>query len=333
MKLRLGTRGSDLATTQSNWVAAELAKCGIETEIVIISTSGDRSNAPSFGAIGPQGVFVREIEQALLAREIDLAVHSFKDLPTQSPAGLVIAAVPPRRDPADWLLYRPDPKRGLTPISENWGQTPFSRNWGQTPFSGGKRGLTLPLPPGARVGTASARRQAWLRLFGPELAVASLRGNVPTRLKRLGDGDFDGIVLAGAGIERLTEASDLLDDGLAGVERLRLDPLRFVPAPAQGALAVQCRADDDGIRDGLANIDDAATRTAIDVERHALALAEGGCDSAFGAYARGTNGNFELSIMTERDGQILAADVEGKPVEALAEQALANLVAVTGATS
>jgi hydroxymethylbilane synthase len=160
-----------------------------------------------------------------------------------------------------------------------------------------------------------------------------LRGNVPTRLKRLGDGDFDGIVLAGAGIERLTEASDLLDAGLAGVERLRLDPLRFVPAPAQGALAVQCRADDDAIRDGLANVDDASTRTAIDVERHALALAEGGCDSAFGAYAHGTNGNFELSVMTERDGQTLAANVEGKPVEALAEQALANLVAVTGATT
>jgi hydroxymethylbilane synthase len=332
MKLRLGTRGSDLATTQSNWVAAELVKFGIETELVIVSTSGDRSDAPSFGAIGPQGVFVREIEQALLAREIDIAVHSFKDLPTQSPAGLVIGAVPPRRDPADWLLYRPDPKWGLTPISPI-SETAIAGNWGQTPFSGGKRGLTLPLPQGARVGTASARRQAWLKWFGPALDVLSLRGNVPTRLKRLGDGDFDGIVLAGAGIERLTEASDLLDDGLAGVERLRLDPLRFVPAPAQGALAVQCRADDDGIRDGLANIDDAATRTAIDVERHALALAEGGCDSAFGAYARGTNGNFELSIMTERDGQILAADVEGKPVEALAEQALANLVAVTGATS
>jgi hydroxymethylbilane synthase len=319
MKLRLGTRGSDLATTQSNWVAGELAKFGIETELVIISTSGDRSDAPSFGAIGPQGVFVREIEQALLAREIDIAVHSFKDLPTQSPAGLVIGAVPPRRDPADWLLYRPDPK---------WGPG----NRGQSPFAGGKRALTLPLADGARVGTASARRQAWLRLFGPELAVSSLRGNVPTRLKRLGDGDFDGILLAGAGIERLTEASGLLDAGLARVERLRLDPLRFVPAPAQGALAVQCRADDDAIRNGLANIDDKATRTAIDVERHALELAEGGCDSAFGAYARGTGGSFELSVMTERDGEILAADVAGAADRALAENALAQLAPVTAGT-
>jgi hydroxymethylbilane synthase len=238
--------------------------------------------------------------------------------------------VPPRRDPADWLLYRPDPKWGLTPISAI---SEGGRNWGQTPFSSGKRGLILPLSPGARVGTASARRQAWLRLFGPGLAVSSLRGNVPTRLKRLGDGDFDGILLAGAGIERLTDASTLLDAGLARVERLRLDPLRFVPAPAQGALAVQCRADDDAICKALANIDDAATRTAIDVERHALQLAEGGCDSAFGAYARGANGCFELSVMTERDGQILAADVGGTADRALAENALAQLASVTAGTS
>jgi hypothetical protein len=142
MKLRLGTRGSDLATTQSHWIAGELGRHGIETELVIISTSGDRSDAPSFGAIGPQGVFVREIEQALLANEIDIAVHSFKDLPTQSPAGLAIGAVPPRRDPADWLFFRP----------KNWGQTPFSENWGQTPLISGtkKRGLTARVPPLSR---------------------------------------------------------------------------------------------------------------------------------------------------------------------------------------
>ena len=114
MKLRLGTRGSDLAMTQSRWVAAALATSGVETELVVISTSGDRSAAPTFGAIGPQGVFVREIEQALLAGEVDLAVHSFKDLPTESPPGLVVAAVPPRRDPAYSLLFR---KRGQTPFS------------------------------------------------------------------------------------------------------------------------------------------------------------------------------------------------------------------------
>jgi hydroxymethylbilane synthase len=264
-------------------------------------------------------------------------VHSFKDLPTQSPAGLAIGAVPPRRDPADWLFFRP----------KNWGQTPFSENWGQTPLisgtkkrgltliSGKKRGLTLisgvalPVPSGARVGTASARRQAWLKHFRADIDVVPLRGNVPTRLKRLVDGDYDAILLAGAGVERLSEASDVLDQSLGAIERLRLDPQRFVPAPAQGALAVQCRADDESIRTALANIDDAATRTAIDLERHALALAEGGCDSAFGAYARLIDGRYELSVMTERDGQILAADVAGAANESLAENALAQLASAT----
>jgi hydroxymethylbilane synthase len=327
MKLKLGTRGSDLARTQSSWVAAQLAKVGIETELVIISTSGDRSDAPTFGSIGPQGVFVREIEEALLAREIDLAVHSYKDLPTQSPDGLVVAAVPPRRDVADWLFYRPD---------EDWDEPSASKEQldrGQTPFSEKNWGLTFPLPAGARVGTASARRQAWLRQFAPTLNIEPLRGNVPTRLKRLINGDFDGILLAGAGVERLTEASDLLDDQLAGVTTLRLDPLKFIPAPAQGALAVQCRTADADIRDGLSKIDDAATRAAVVIERAALALAEGGCDSAFGAYARRANGGFALSVMTESEGQILATDVHGQANDSLADRALENLAAIREGTN
>ena len=325
MKLKLGTRGSDLARTQSGWVAAQLAEAGVEVELVIISTSGDRSTAASFGSIGPQGVFVREIEQALSAREIDLAVHSYKDLPTQSPAGLVVAAVPPRRDVADWLLYRRDEKRRQTSSA---GITETD----QTPFSEGQRAVTLelPLPAGARVGTASARRQAWLKLFGPELNVNSLRGNVPTRLKKLVNGDFDAILLAGAGVERLTEASDLLDDSLSKVERLRLDPLKFVPAPAQGALAVQCRADDNAICEALATIDHAGTHAAVEIERAALALAEGGCDSAFGAYARANDGGFELAVMTERDGQILAAEVHGDTNASLAAHAMDQLSSVSG---
>lgn len=181
------------------------------------------------------------------------------------------------------------------------------------------------LAPGARVGTASARRQAWLEHFAPALEIESLRGNVPTRLSRLAAGDFDGILLAGAGIERLAESSDLLDQSLAGVERLRLDPLLFVPAPAQGALAVQCRADDDRICDALSAIDDSATHRAIAIEREALALAEGGCDSAFGAYACAAGGGIELSVMTERDGQILSASVSGAGDAQLAERALARL--------
>lgn len=321
MKLRLGTRGSDLARTQSGWVAAELSKAGIEVELVIISTSGDRSTAPSFGSIGPQGVFVREIEQALIDREIDLAVHSYKDLPTQSPAGLRIAAVPPRRDVADWLLYRQDERPDQQLVESAVSRSAES---GLSP----DRALELPLPSAARIGTASARRQAWLRLFGRDLDIDSLRGNVPTRLKRLADGDFDAILLAGAGVERLAEASDLLDESLSKVKRLRLDPVRFVPAPAQGALAVQCREDDAAIHDSIRTIDDAGTNAAVEIERAALALAEGGCDSAFGAYARTDGGSMHLSVMTERDSRIFAAEVEGDANAALAEEAIRKLCSI-----
>jgi len=299
MKLRLGTRGSDLAMTQSRWVASELARSGIETEIVIISTSGDRSTAPSFGAIGPQGVFVREIEQALLDTEIDLAVHSYKDLPTESPAGLIVAAVPPRRDMADWLLYRHDTKRG------------------QTPFSA--------LPANALVGTSSARRQAWLKHSRPDLDLQPLRGNVPTRINRLVSGDYEAIVLAGAGIERLDEATDLLAAPLTDLKRHRLNPEQFVPAPAQGALAVQSRADAKSVLEALAVLDDESTREAVDLERRALRLAEGGCDTAFGAWARPADNGFDLFVMIEREGRIESAKVTGNAEAKLETEAMQRL--------
>lgn len=319
MKLRLGTRGSDLAMTQAATVAAELGKAGVEAELVVISTSGDRSSAPTFGEIGPQGVFVREIEQALLDGRVDLAVHSCKDLPTVSPDGLVIAAVPKRRDAADWLLYGAG------------GRGRGQSERGQSPFAKGKRALTpsltLPLPQGATVGTSSARRQVWLRRFRPDLAIEPLRGNVPTRLKRLADGDFDAILLAGAGIERLTEATDVLDAALAKVSRLRLDPELFVPAPAQGALAVQCRADDAGVRATLAAIDDAATRAAIELERRALALAEAGCDAAFGAYAKPIADGLELIVMSEAGGRVASASVTSREHSDPASEAMRRLQA------
>jgi hydroxymethylbilane synthase len=309
MKLKLGTRGSDLALTQSRWVAAELAHAGVEAELVIISTSGDRSQAPSFGAIGPQGVFVREIEQALIAGDIDIAVHSYKDLPTTSPAGLVIAAVPPRRDPADWLFAKK--------VSDTKLKVSDTINSVSDTF----------LRPGARVGTSSARRQAWLRHLHPDIAIEPLRGNVPTRLKRLAGGDFDAILLAGAGVERLNEASALLDDTLAKIERARLDPERFVPAPAQGALAVQCRDADQAIREALGTIDDADTRIAVTLERAALALAEGGCDTAFGAYARRVGDSWTIDVMLERGGRVVIAQLAGTPDARLAADAMAALAA------
>jgi hydroxymethylbilane synthase len=302
MTLRLGTRGSELARTQSLTIAARLREAGLESELTIIRTSGDTSDAPSFGSIGPQGVFVREIEQALTEGRIDLAVHSYKDLPTTSPDGLIVAAVPARVDPADVLIAH---ARAVTGDG------------------------FLPLRQGARVGTASARRQAWLRQFRPDLESDSLRGNVPTRLARLAEGRFDAILLAAAGLERLREAGDSLEALLAPLVRLRLDPARFVPAPSQGALAVQCRRDDAEILAALGTLDDAPSRAAVCAEREALARAEGGCDVAFGAFCRADTAGFRLTGMLERAGRVLSAEVAGREPNGLAAELFAKLDADT----
>jgi hydroxymethylbilane synthase len=297
--LRLGTRGSELARTQSGTVAAALERLGFAVELIVIKTSGDQNASAAFGSIGPQGVFVREIEQALVERGIDLAVHSFKDLPTKSPAELTIAAVPARVDPADLLLVRRD---ALAGPDGDW----------------------LPLGRGARVGTASARRRVWLGHFRPDLIVEPLRGNVPTRVLRLEEGRFDAIVLAAAGVERL-QAERRLGSALESVVVLRLDPQRFVPAPAQGALAVQCRRDDARVLAALAHIDHAPSRAAVTAEREALARAEGGCDVAFGAYCYLADGQHELTAMHERAGVVRATRVRGMDPAALGATAWAKL--------
>jgi hydroxymethylbilane synthase len=304
--LSLGTRGSELARTQSSTVAAALEHLGFAVELTIIKTAGDQNTTGGFASIGPQGVFVREIEQALVERRVDLAVHSFKDLPTKSPPELTIAAVPQRVDPADLLLVRREALTGTA-----------GANW-------------LPLKPAARVGTASARRRAWLRHFRSDLAVEPLRGNVPTRVQRLVEGRFDAIVLAAAGLERL-QADRRLRSALAAVEVLRLEPTRFVPAPAQGALAVQCRRDDARLLDALARIDDAPSRAAVTAERDALARAEGGCDVAFGAYCVAAGGKHELVAMLERGGAVHTARVASADATALGSAAWAELERSAGA--
>lgn len=300
MTLRLGTRGSDLARTQALAIARQLQEAGLTTELTIIRTAGDESAAPAFASIGPQGVFVREIEQALVRGDIDLAVHSFKDLPTVSPAELTIAAVPPRTDPADLLLAAPGA------------------------FDTAADDL-IPLARGARVGTASARRRAWLEHFRPDLNVDSLRGNVPTRIKRLGEGRFDAIVLAAAGIGRLRDAGDVLEPWLDRVTVHRLAPEQFVPAPAQGALAVQCRRG-DVVEAALQRLDDTPSRRAVTVERDVLARAEGGCDVAFGAYCTHDGGRFVLRAMLQRGGAIRVAETGGADARTLADAAWRQLV-------
>jgi hydroxymethylbilane synthase len=254
--LRLGTRASQLARTQSQAVAdAITAATGAPVELVHITTEGDRSTA-AIAQLGGTGVFVTALRAALLAGEVDVAVHSYKDLPTAPAEGLLLAAVPPREDPRDALVARD--------------------------------GLTLgELPAGSRVGTGAPRRVAQLRALGLGLDVVPIRGNVDTRLARVaglgGDGaDLDAVVLARAGLARLGRLDAVTET---------LDPLQVLPAPAQGALAVECRADDVRTRELLAPLDDAGTRACVVAERAALAALEAGCSAPVAAAAELAEGD------------------------------------------
>ncbi|MGH3883547.1 MAG: hydroxymethylbilane synthase [Pseudonocardiaceae bacterium] len=242
--LRLGTRGSALALTQTEWVAQRLRAAGLQVCIVAVRTDGDACSAP-VAEIGV-GVFVSALREALVAGEVDVAVHSCKDLPTASDPRLVLAAVPERADPRDALVARD--------------------------------GMVLgELPTGAVLGTGSPRRAAQLRALGLGLQVESIRGNVDSRIRRVVDGELDGVVIAAAGLARLgriQEATELLD------------PLQMLPAPGQGALACECRADDLDTEHLLgAFLDDAGARAAVTAERALLATLGAGCTAPAGALA------------------------------------------------
>ena len=290
MKIGLGTRGSRLALAQSTKVAGWLEDLGHQVDVRIIRTIGDQVQDRPFHAIGPPGIFVREIEKALLAGEIDVAVHSYKDLPTLSPDGLTIAAVPERVDPADCLLVKAgteDPEAGVLPVRR-----------------------------GARLGTSSARREALLRELRPDVEVVPIRGNVPTRVGKLATEELDGILLAAAGLDRLASEAGVAPDD---VLRFRLEPERFVPAPAQGALAVQVRAGDLAAA-AVAELDDAASRRHVDLERRVLALVEGGCQVALGAWCREVDDALELHGVLEVAGGLRRAARRGRHHESLAEE-------------
>jgi hydroxymethylbilane synthase len=252
VKLRLGTRGSALALAQSRLVAEALhERTGLEVELVEIVTAGDRSTAP-VQRLGV-GVFVSALRDALAAKEIDLAVHSYKDLPTAMPDGLRIAAVPPREDPRDALVARD--------------------------------GRTLAdLGPGAVIGTGSLRRIAQLHALGRQFDPRPIRGNVDTRLRKVAEGELDAVVLARAGVARLGRAAEITET---------LDPMLMLPAPAQGALAVECRTLDADLIDALSAIDDPDTRAAVTAERALLAALEAGCSApvaGLGVVAEGADG-------------------------------------------
>lgn len=260
-KIRIGTRGSKLALWQANHTQEKLKAEGIDSELIIIKTQGDRIQHLSFDKMEGKGFFTKEIEDALLRDEIDVAVHSMKDLPTNSPEGLSITALSYREDPADWLVIRKE-------------------------RADAAHGLSLPL--NAIVGTSSARRKAQLLDFRPDAQLKDIRGNVPTRLGKLDEGLFDAILLAAAGVTRLG-----ID--LSAYHIVRFNPKEFVPAPAQGVLAWQARTEDTATRRLLQRIHEKDTAEVTNVERRVLNLLEGGCQMPVGVYCeRDEDGNFHV---------------------------------------
>jgi hydroxymethylbilane synthase len=279
--LRVATRGSALARYQAERIVELL---DVEAEYVIVSTRGDERRDVPIHAMGGTGVFVKEVEQAVLDGRADVAVHSAKDLPAETSPELVLAALPERGDPRDALVGRP--------------------------LDG--------IPTGGRVGTGSVRRRAQLAALRPDLGFAELRGNIPTRLEKASG--FDAVVLAAAALDRL---------GLADRIAERVDPSVVLPQVGQGALAVECRADDDGTRELLAGVDDARVRAAVTAERAYLAELGGGCNLPCGALAEtGRDGSLRLeALLGSLDGRIsLRARVDGHDPVTVGLEAARRLV-------
>jgi hydroxymethylbilane synthase len=268
--LRLGTRASDLATTQSGHVAQRLTELtGVAVELVTVSTQGDRDRTSRLQDLGGTGVFVAALREAVVAGEVDLAVHSLKDLPTTQDPRLTLAAITRREDARDVLVARD--------------------------------GLTLgELPPGSRVGTGSPRREAQLNALGLGLEVVPVRGNVDTRMGKVTSGELDAVVLARAGLLRLGRQDEATEV---------LDPIQVLPAPGQGALAVECRVEDDTTTRLLAVLDDPDTRAAVTAERSLLATLEAGCSAPVGALADVVWGDDGDEVWL----RAVVADVSGAP--------------------
>jgi hydroxymethylbilane synthase len=248
--IRIGTRASLLATTQARFVGDRIRERLARDVELVEVTTDGDRDRSSLATLGGTGVFVTALREALLDGRVDVAVHSLKDLPTQPAAGVALAAVPPREDPRDVVVARD--------------------------------GLTLgELPPGSRVGTGSPRRAAQLHALGLGLEIADIRGNVDTRIRRVREGAYDAVVLARAGLTRIGRLDDVTEV---------LDPLQMLPAPGQGALAVETRADDDLTGD-LSVLDDDSTRAAVTAERAVLAGLEGGCAAPVGVLAEVVEGD------------------------------------------
>ena len=258
--LKLGTRGSKLALWQANFIKDQLEQKGQTVEIVIIKTRGDKIQDIGFSKMEGKGFFTKEIEDALIDEQIDFAVHSMKDMPTSNPEGLCLTALSYREDPRDCLVIK------KSSVQEK----------------------PLKLGDGAKVGTSSARRKAQLLHYRPDLELSDIRGNVPTRLEKLKSGDFDAIVLAKAGLNRLK-----ID--LSEFEFIDLNPREFVPAPAQGVVALQVRESDIDTRKILRQIHHADVARCTNIERKVLRLLDGGCQMPLGVNCeQDDQGNFHV---------------------------------------
>jgi len=289
----IGSRGSDLALWQAHYIKDLLEKEGHSVRIQIIKTQGDIIQHLSFDKMEGKGFFTKELETALLDNKVDLAVHSFKDLETNQPEDLSIAAILNRANPADILLIR----KGFSDSKERW-----------------------TLKKNIKVGTSSARRKMQLTLHRPDLEIDDIRGNVPTRVQKLRDGNFDAIVLAKAGLDRLNlDVSDL--------DAYEFDPREFIPAPAQGALACQIRSTDTELGEILQALHNPKIANMVATERKVLNLFDGGCQLPLGAYCIETADGVELrAIMAPSYGEMPSTVfLQAKTTDGLAQKAAAKL--------
>ncbi len=279
-QIRIGTRGSALALWQAEWVKSELEKRypGTDVTLTKIKTTGDKILDVPLAKVGGKGLFVKEIEEAMLANEIDIAVHSMKDVPTFFPEGLHLSCITKREDPRDALLTRNKVK-------------------------------FKDLPHGANVGTSSLRRQAQLMNVRPDFVIHQLRGNVDTRLRKLKEGQYDAIILAAAGIRRL---------GLADNVTEYIDPGISLPAIGQGALGIECRVDDRELNDMISFFNHADTRICVTGERALLRRLEGGCQVPIACYGQMRNGKLHLTgLVGSVDGKRIIKDtIDGAPEKA-----------------
>ncbi len=292
--IRIGTRGSKLALWQANDLKDKLQSVGVQSELIIIKTKGDNVQHLGFDKMEGKGFFTKEIEDALIDEKIDVAVHSLKDLPTSGHPALAVSGVSTRANPRDLLIIHPD-------------QVDASR--------------TIKVKSGATIGTSSIRRKVQIHSFDESINLVDIRGNVPTRINKVRNGEVNGIVLAAAGVERLQ-----LD--LSDLEVIRFNPLEFIPAPAQGVIGYQCRKDDKVSRTIIKGVHHADVSACTNIERKILNLLDGGCQLPLGAYCtRDANGHYHCTaILGSEPGKRVAKTSASRSTSAgLAEHIVSEL--------